>query len=168
MSQANTTVTQMFSESVSLGDELPVLVHKITAKDVVSGAAASRDWQPLHHDYPHAVERAGTGNIIMNTSTQQGWVSRYATDWAGPAARFFAISIKMKSSLCPGDELSFSGKINQVSALADGLAMVNLAIIMSVGDRVATEAAVSVILPGKNSRSSVWDYAGESLREYAL
>ncbi len=168
MSQMYAAVSQVFSETVSQGDELPVFVHTMTAKDVVSGAAASRDWQPLHHDYPHAVERAGTGNIIMNTSTQQGWVSRYATDWAGPTVRFFAISIKMRSSLCPGDEVTFSGRIDQMSVLGDGLSMVNLEINLSVGDRVATRAAVSLILPGENSESSVWDCDSQSLREFSI
>lgn len=168
MSQVNTAGGQVFSESLVPGDELPAFVHKVTAKDVVSGAAASRDWQPLHHDYPHAAERAGTGNIIMNTSTQQGWISRYATDWAGPRGRFFAISIKMRSSICPGDEVSFSGRVDQKIPLGDGLSMVNLEINLSVGDRVATKAAVSLILPGEKSQGSVWDCDGQSLKELAI
>jgi hypothetical protein len=58
----------------------------VTATTVVQGAAASRDWQPQHHDYSWA-RRVGTKDIFLNTPTQVGWLRRYITDWAGPASR---------------------------------------------------------------------------------
>lgn len=161
-------MSQVYTEMIAVDGALPGFTHLVTAKDVVSGAAASRDWQPLHHDYRHAAERAGTGNIIMNTSTQQGWISRYVTDWAGPEARLFAISIRMRSSLCPGDQVLFTGKIMEMNFLPDGLSMVKLEVSLGVGDRLATIAVVSLVLPGEGSNVTPWDCDGEALKEFAI
>ena len=58
------------------GDPLPTLEVPVTARMIVSGAAASRDWQPQHHDHTWAVERAGTRDIFINTPTLAGWFER--------------------------------------------------------------------------------------------
>ena len=74
-------------EKVSVGDELPPLDVPISARTVVMGATASRDWQPQHHDYAWATKRAGTKDIFLNTPNQAGWIERYLTDWTGARGR---------------------------------------------------------------------------------
>ena len=48
-----------------------------------TGALASRDWRPMHHDKDFA-QNQGVENIFMNTPNQAAWFERYLTDWTGP------------------------------------------------------------------------------------
>jgi acyl dehydratase len=82
---------------------------QVTATTVVLGALASRDWRPMHHDKDFAVNRNGIRDIFINTPTNAAWFERYITDWSGPKGRLGRIKFKMKSSVFPGDEMTFSG-----------------------------------------------------------
>ena len=53
-----------------IGMKLPDLLLPVTRKLVSMGAAASRDWQPQHHD-PDWARKAGLPDIIMNNYTQE-------------------------------------------------------------------------------------------------
>ena len=73
-------------ELPQVGDVLPEVAVDITAKLIVAGAIASRDFQDVHHD-KDAAQRLGTPDIFMNILTTNGLVGRYLTDWAGEGAR---------------------------------------------------------------------------------
>ena len=55
----------------------------------MSGAIASRDFMPAHHD-PVFAKAQGAPDMFMNILTTNGYVSRYVTDWAGPEAMLLA------------------------------------------------------------------------------
>jgi acyl dehydratase len=122
---------------ISVGDILPELQVAMTAQKIISAAAATRDWQPIHHD--HAVATAsGLRGIILNAPSQTGWISKYITDWAGPCAQIKRLSFKMKDSICPGDALCLNGEI--ISQDNNGLVVA--AVTLSVGDKIKTVAEV--------------------------
>ncbi len=97
------------------GATLPALDIDITARLIVGGAIASRDYQDVHHDKA-AAQALGSPDIFMNILTTNGLVGRYVTDWAGPEARLAGVNIRLGAPNFPGDRMTFSGKVNSVDA----------------------------------------------------
>ena len=99
---------------VSIGDELPVFVLPVTTTVIVSGAIASRDFMPAHHD-PDFARAQGAPHMFMNILTTNGYVARFVTDWAGPEARLRSIKIRLGAPAIPGKPLRFTGRVEKVS-----------------------------------------------------
>lgn len=137
------------------GEQLPTFVFDIGTRHIVQGAAASRDWQPLHHDHQWARDKAGTGDIILNTPSQVGWILRYATDVFGPASRPGAVRLRMKRPLLPGSELIFGGTVVSDEHSSPGLRWLCIDVRISVGERVASDARVMLALPDPVSPWSI-------------
>ena len=137
--------------SVAVGDALPELAVDVTPTTVVLGALASRDWRPMHHDYKFATERNGVQDVFLNTPNQAAWFERYVTDWTGPTGRLGRMTFRMRSSVFPGDRMVFGATVTAVATDDDGCGWVDLDVVLSVGERVASTAAVRVAVPvGEN------------------
>lgn len=95
---------------VKLNDQLPKLTIPITAKQIVSGAIATQDFEDVHHDKA-AAQAAGTPDIFMNILTTNGLVGRYLTDWAGAKARLVNIALSLGAPNFPGDTMELSGTV---------------------------------------------------------
>lgn len=95
---------------VQVGDRLPELTIDITAKLIVGGAIASRDYQDVHHD-KDAAQALGSPDIFMNILTTNGLVGRYVTDWAGRGARLQRIAIRLGAPNYPGDTMTLHGEV---------------------------------------------------------
>lgn len=143
------------ADQVQVGDRLPVLTVPVTATTVVQGAAASRDWQPQHHDFAWA-QRVGTKDIFLNTPTQGGWINRYVGDWAGPTARLARMAYKMRVSIYPGASMAISGVVTAKHTDETGCCFVDLAVEIKVGDTVCTIVNVTVALPEKAGAETPW------------
>ena len=137
----------LVSGDIHVGDVLPSLPVAVTARTVVMGASASRDWQPQHHDHAWAIERAGTKDIFVNTPHQAGWIQRYLTDWAGPRARLAKVRFRMRTPVFPGDDMVFTGSVTAVTTGADGCDWVDVTIALTVGDTTATECVARLAVP---------------------
>ncbi len=119
-------------DDVRLGEALPELAIPITTTLIASAAIATRDYFPGHHDM-EAAQQLGSPHVFMNILTTSGLVQRFFEGWAGPAARFKDLRIKLGAPNYPGDTMTFSGEV------------------------VRTDAAsreVDVALKGKNSMGS--------------
>jgi acyl dehydratase len=92
------------------GEQLPDLNLNVTATVVVSGAIASRDFMPVHHDRDYA-QAQGAPDIFMNILTSTGYVARFVTDWAGPQARLQRIAVRLGAPCVPGHVLRFTGHV---------------------------------------------------------
>ena len=127
-----------------VGEALPEVAIDITAKLVVAGAIASRDFQDVHHD-KDAAQSLGSPDIFMNILTTNGLVGRYvtewATGWAGESARLAGISIRLGAPNFPGDWMRFSGEVTSVDA-ASGQVEVKIAGRNQLGDHVTGTATV--------------------------
>ena len=95
---------------LAVGDQLPSLEIPITARQIVSGAIASQDFEDVHHDKAAANEK-GTPDIFMNILTTNGLVGRYLSDWSGPSCRIQRIALKLGAPNFPGDTMVLSGEI---------------------------------------------------------
>lgn len=119
-------------DDVRPGEALPELVIPITTTLIASTAIATRDYFPGHHDM-EAAQQLGSPHVFMNILTTSGLAQRFVERWAGPAARFKDLKIKLGAPNYPGDTMTFSGEV------------------------VRTDAAtreVDVALKGKNSMGS--------------
>ena len=132
--------TRNLSE-VGVGDALPELKILLTTSLIVSGAIASRDFTPVHHDRAPALA-SGMPDVFMNILTTNGLVGRYLTDWAGPNALIRNIKIKLGTPNSPGDTMTFSGSVT--SKENDEVA-IDLTGKNSWGDHVT--ASARVVLP---------------------
>jgi len=119
-------------DDVRPGEALPELAIPITTTLIASTAIATRDYFPGHHDM-EAAQQLGSPHVFMNILTTSGLAQRFVERWAGPAARFKDLKIKLGAPNYPGDTMTFSGEV------------------------VRTDAAtreVDVALKGKNSMGS--------------
>lgn len=128
-------------KSYRAGDRLPASDVPITTYLVIAGAIATRDFQPVHHDRD-AARAAGTKDIFMNILTTNGLVGRYITDWAGPEARLKKLDITLGAPNFPGDCLTFTGHIDELSE--DGTARVSIEGRNSSGVHVSGTAVLAL------------------------
>lgn len=151
---------ELIIDQVEVGQELPELSIDVTPTTVVLGALASRDWRPMHHDRDFAQQRNGTRDIFMNTPNQAAWLERYITDWAGPKARIGRYKFRMGDSVCPGDTMEFSGRVDSVDTDEQGCGWVALSIELSAEDQVKTRFTARVALP-VDADDNPWARSGE-------
>lgn len=135
------------------GSRLPEMTAHLSTRQIVQGAAASRDWQPLHHDHQWARQTAGTADIILNTPSQAGWILRYITDQLGADCRIGAIKLRMKHPITPGSELVFSGLVHSTEMDPAGFDWLYIDVTLQVAERAASEAQVSV---ARSAATSPW------------
>jgi acyl dehydratase len=139
---------------VCVGDALPPFVLPVTSTVIVAGAIASRDFMPAHHDSAFA-RAQGAPDMFMNILTTNGYVSRFVTDWAGPEAMIRKIAIRLGAPAIPGQPLSFSGEIAQVSDEGDERVIeVTIRAANDLGDHATGTVVVSLPLRRPLSRSS--------------
>jgi MaoC like domain len=130
---------------VRVGDQLPPLTVPVSTALIVAGAIATRDFQDVHHDRARAVE-FGSPDVFMNIHTTTGLVSRFLTDWAGPAARLTSIRIRLGVPNYPGDQLTITG---DVTAVEGGVIEVALAGANARGNHVTGTARL--VLPSRGA-----------------
>lgn len=152
-------MTALAASEVQVGETLPTLAVEISARTVIMGASASRDWQPQHHDHAWAAKKVGPRGIFLNTPNQAGWIERYLTDWAGPTARLGRLRFRMRHTVCPGDELHFNATVTAVGD--DGWTVLD--VVLSVGDDVVTTCTARVALP-KDPDDNPWSRRGDDWR----
>jgi acyl dehydratase len=134
---------------VRVGDELPTLEVPLTRTLIVAGAIASRDFQIVHHDPYAAVER-GSQDIIMNILTTNGFVGRFVTDWAGPAARLRSVKLRLGAPNYPGDTMHMTGR---VTALDGAVATVVVTGANQYGNHVVATVEVELSERSEGDRS---------------
>ncbi len=131
-----------FSE-LQVGDSLPEFAIEVTTSLIVSGALASRDYTPVHHDKAHA-QSQGLQDVIMNTLTTNGLVGRFVTDWTGPDAIIKRSALKLGVPNIPGETMKLRGTVKEKDADA-GTLVLEVVGSNSWGDHVT--GTVSLALP---------------------
>lgn len=143
----------------SLSPLLP-LTRTVTARDVVMGAATSRDWQPQHHDIAYA-QGMNLPDIIMNAPTQTGWFHAYAMEWAGPGARIGRWLLKMRRPICPGTEVTYSGVVTRQEPAWPGSTWIWLALQCEGRGELLSSMTVLLARPADED-ASCWETAAEN------
>ena len=130
-------------DDVRPGETLPELAIPITVGLITGGAIATRDYFPGHHDL-QAAQALGSPHIFMNILTTNGLVQRYVEEWAGPAARFTSLKIKLGAPNYPGDCMTFNGAVTGQDA-ATRTVEITLSGKNSMGNHVT--GTVALVLP---------------------
>ena len=97
-----------------VGTVLPELPIELDRTTIVAAAIASQDFEDVHHDPGKAQDR-GMQDIFMSINSTNGFVDRYVTDWSGPGSRITNVKLRLGVPLFPGDTLTFSGEVVDVS-----------------------------------------------------
>ena len=134
-------------EAVAIGDTIPTLRIDVTATLIVGGALASRDFFPGHHDAASA-RSTGQPDIFMNIMTTAGLITRYLTDWAGPAARVQKLRLKLGVANRPGDVMTIDGSITGNRTDEDGAVLeIEIHGMNERGSHAAAQASLLVPRP---------------------
>ncbi|MFE7225617.1 beta-hydroxyacyl-ACP dehydratase [Nocardioides sp. NPDC057577] len=103
--------------TVTTGATLPELALPLDRTTIVATAIASQDFEDVHHDPGKANER-GTPDIFMSINSTNGFLDRYVTDLFGPATRIRKAALRLGVPNFPGDTMTFSGDVAEVTESA--------------------------------------------------
>ena len=143
-----TTKATLDWSSIRVGDPITPMTIDVTATVVVAGAIATRDFMPVHHDRDYAATQ-GSPNIFMNIITDNGYCSRFLTDWAGPEAMVRKVAIRLGVPAYAGSTLQFTGSVTGKSEQdGEGLVGVELRATNDQGDHLSGTAVIGLPISG--------------------
>lgn len=120
------------------GMEIPAFSQgPVTRTEIVKYAAASWDFNPVHHDETFA-KQARSGGIIAHGMMIFAYLGRVATDFLGTPT-LSRLSARFMNVTRPGDVLTLGGQVTSVSA--DGTVVLHLSATNQKGEVVATGVA---------------------------
>ena len=145
------TKTTLDWNAIRVGDPITPMNIDVTATVVVAGAIATRDFMPVHHDQDYANSQ-GSPNIFMNIMTDNGYCSRFLTDWAGPEAMVRKIAIRLGVPAYAGLQLEYTGTVTGKSHVdGEGIVEVAFRATNDQGDHVSGAAVLGLPLTGERS-----------------
>lgn len=135
-------------QDIQVGDAVAPMSIDVTATRVVAGAIATRDFMPVHHDRDYAATQ-GSPNIFMNIMTDNGYCSRFLTDWAGPDTMVRKIAIRLGVPAYAGTRLEFTGTVTATSQVdGEGLVEIAFRATSDEGDHLSGTAVIGLPLDG--------------------
>jgi hypothetical protein len=132
-------IRNLAPDSVHVGAEIAPLIGPLSATQIVAGALATRDFENVHHDKDEA-NRRGLPNIIMNILTTNGFISRYVSDWTGPAWRIRSISTRLGVPNFAGDTMKVIGAVTRC---AQGEVEVQVRVLNGLGEHASSTVVVA-------------------------
>lgn len=130
--------------SVGVGDPLPPLTIDVTTTRIVVGAIATRDFMPVHHDRDVAASQ-GASDVFLNILSDNGYCSRYLTDWAGPDALLRRIALRLGVPAYAGSTLTFTGSVTGIARGDDEVLVdVSISATNDLGEHVGGTATLSL------------------------
>jgi len=100
-------------DDVQVGDTLPTLVIPITVTRCVFMASASRDFAPQHHNTWYCHNKSKTREMFLGTHFNMGMLSRFMTDYGGPASTVRRIQLQMRRTIGAGEDYIMNGTITR-------------------------------------------------------
>jgi len=132
--------------AIRVGDPITPMHIDVTATVVVAGAIATRDFMPVHHDRDYA-NAQGSPNIFLNIMSDNGYCSRFLTDWAGPEAMVRQIAIRLGVPAYAGSTLEYTGTVTGKSRLdGEGIVEVEFRASNDQGDHLSGTAVLGLPL----------------------
>jgi acyl dehydratase len=132
------------ARALQAGMEIPAFTQgPVTRTEIVKYAAASWDFNPVHHDEIFA-KQARSGGIIAHGMMIFAYLGRVATDFLGTPT-LSKLSARFMNVTRPGDILTLGGKVESVDA--DGRVVLQLSAVNQKGETVATGVAHATLRP---------------------
>ena len=144
------------TDAPAVGEPLPSFTLSLTLSRVVTGATASRDFYPAHHD-PEFAHAQGQRAVYANTAVIEGLVDRVVTDWAGPDVWIVQRAMRMAGSLYAGDDVTAAGTVAAVwnNPAGTRLADVDVTLVNSDGVQVTGRVTLAWLGAGGDERFPV-------------
>jgi len=137
-------------DDVNEGDDLPELVMPFTTTRAAYLASATRDFSPQHSNRDYAQQRSKTKDVFVNTPFNMGMVSRFLTDWGGPASTVRRMKIAMRGNVCAGDDMIVSGRVTKKHV--EGTEhCVDIDVTIATQDGPVTPCSATLVLPTRAS-----------------
>lgn len=127
------------------GDRLEPLSLELTLRRAVQAVAATRDYNPHHHDEKFARE-IGAQGIFFNTMFLQGFVGRAATEWFGNDAFPRRLEIAMRGQNYVDRTLTAEGTV-VAARESNGCRLVDVEGMLATEDGPTTGVKLTVQLP---------------------
>ncbi|PQM48033.1 hypothetical protein C1Y40_01856 [Mycobacterium talmoniae] len=124
--------------SLTTGAVLPQSRIPVTPTLIITGALATRDVYPMHHDRDFA-RCHGNPDILMNILTTNGLLSRIVGEWSG-GARLTRLVTRLRAPAYPHHTLTVGGT---VADAAGGRAVMKLRAVTEAGVHAEATASVS-------------------------
>ena len=135
-------------DDIAVGDEAPVLTHKLTRTDLVKYAGASGDFNPMHHDEV-AAKAAGQPSVFGHGMFSMGLLGTALTNYVG-IGNLTRFSVRFARQTWPDEVLS--SKIVVTAARREGEKnVIDLAVTLTNAEgeqKVVGEATAAVPDPG--------------------
>lgn len=131
-------------DEVEVGQELPELRKHIGSVQLVAYAAATWDLFRYHYDVEFAKSQ-GMAAPIADGQMFGAYLAQLILDWAGPNAFLRRLSMRYKSLVHPGDEVSCGGRVSAVDREA-GMVTLELGVRARDGRDVVAPASAVVEL----------------------
>ena len=137
-------VPKRFSQ-LKVGMEIPAFTQgPVTRTEIVKYAAASWDFNPIHHDEVFA-KRARSGGIIAHGMMVFAYLGRVATTYLG-TGDLEKLSARFMSVTRPGDTLTLNGRVEKLSPNdGGGTVLLSLKAANQKGEIVATGEATATL-----------------------
>lgn len=104
-------------EDVSVGDELPERIVRLTRGDLVNYAGVSGDPNPIHWS-DEVVKLAGLDNVIAHGMLTMGLGGGFVTSWLGDPGAVTKYNVRFTSSVYVREdeaaEVEYTGKVKSV------------------------------------------------------
>ena len=118
-------------EDVNVGDEAPVITHKLTRTDLVRYAGASGDFNPMHHDEV-AAKAAGQPSVFGHGMFSMGLLGTALTDYVG-VGNVRRYQVRFARQTWP-DEVLSSKIVVTAKRQDDGEKLIDLAVSLANAD----------------------------------
>jgi acyl dehydratase len=126
---------------LAAGGQAEVVVVPVTPTQIISGALATRDFYPVHHDRDFA-RAHGNRDFLMNSLTTNGLLARIVGEWTGQAPLVRLVT-RLVAPAYAHDELRVTGT---VSDAGPGWAELTVRAALSHGVHAEAVARVSTML----------------------
>jgi hypothetical protein len=113
-------------------------------------ASATRDFSPQHSNRRYAQERSKTPDVFVNTPFNVGMISRFLTDWAGPASTVRRVRFAMRGNVCAGDDMILEGRVTE-KLVEEGEHRAVVEVTISTQDGPVTPCTAVVALPSRGT-----------------
>jgi acyl dehydratase len=141
-----TNRTTLDWNAIRVGDAVTPMKLDVTPTHVVAGAIATRDFMPVHHDREYA-NTQGSPHIFLNIMTDNGYCSRFLTEWAGPEAMVRKIAIRLGVPAYADTRLEYTGTVTGKSEVdGEGIVEVEFRATNDQGDHVTGTAVIGLPL----------------------
>ena len=126
------TEKKLSYDDVQVGDEAPVISHKLTRTDLVKYAGASGDFNPMHHDEV-AAQAAGQPSVFGHGMFSMGILGTALTDYVG-IGNVRRYQVRFARQTWPDEVLSSKIVVTGKRSGPNGEQLIDLAVTLSNAD----------------------------------